>query len=165
MRDQKKIDALKMKIGVDKLSLAAYEERLVELEAESEYWEPKEYRRYFTMTSRGHVISDTHDNMETDFGRIDIGNFFKTEEEAKDRIQLLRVLANGKKSCAGFVPDWGDDDQVKYRVTLDVLLNTWVAACYQYEGALLYFPTREVAQTFLDNMSDDDKRIYFRGFN
>ena len=61
---------------------------------ESTRWKPEKFQNYYHVGGDGFVYSDTWANgSAVDNGRFEIGNCFKTEEEAKRAVEYLKALA------------------------------------------------------------------------
>ena len=61
---------------------------------ESTRWKPEKSQNYYHVGGDGFVYSDTWANgSAVDNGRFEIGNCFKTEEEAKRAVEYLKALA------------------------------------------------------------------------
>ena len=67
---------------------------------------------YYFVNDRGRTIRTTYSNGIEDSFRIDIGNFFLTEEEAKFEAERLKVITRMKKYS--FEQYWSDENQAKF---------------------------------------------------
>ena len=56
-------------------------------------WKPETDQKYYTMGSDGSVTDDDWCGLSIDLNRFNIGNCFKTEEEAERVVEYLKALA------------------------------------------------------------------------
>ncbi len=78
----------------------------VEIEEDSRRWEPNYDDEYYYVEGRGYVETDTWQDWNVDIGRYNIGNCFKTHEEAEFMIEKLRVLAELKEFAEPRDAEW-----------------------------------------------------------
>lgn len=74
-----------------------------------------------------------------------IGNYFRTEEEAEKYGDYLIALQIIKDDAKGFVPDWKNDNQLKYCGFYHYVKNVFIydyGCSVQVQGAI-YFKTKE----------------------
>lgn len=107
MKDTNKEQAMKELEQLKK----EFDERTKKLEEiinqkESVVWKPKEFNTYLYINSVGEISYDTWTNYGADENRYNIGNCYKTDQEARDardaqiiltRLQRLADEMNGKK--------------------------------------------------------------------
>ena len=63
-----------------------------------ETWKPKLYQGYYYVHISGNVLSTTNTNDESDKKNFDVGNFFKSYQDAKIAANLVReAFSNSKK--------------------------------------------------------------------
>ena len=58
---------------------------------ESRVWKPEDREKYYYIDGYSCVVEDTWEGLEADIDRFDIGNAFKTKEEAKIALERARV--------------------------------------------------------------------------
>lgn len=56
-------------------------------------WKPEIDQKYYCMVDSGPVVDDYWNDVGIDHSRFEIGNCFKTEEEAKQVLEYLKALA------------------------------------------------------------------------
>lgn len=118
---------------------------------EGERWRAYKGDLYWYVSSYGEARDATCSGMElycsTDDCRYSIGNYFKTEEEAKKAVEWLKAFTVLRDDTKGFKPDWWNCDKeqwvVEYRPHDDVQL---VADYYRYvQNGVIYFATKDDA--------------------
>lgn len=57
-----------------------------------ERWKPEDGERYFIVGSRGYVMESEWKGYTMDYARYDIGNCFKTEEQAERAAEQIKAL-------------------------------------------------------------------------
>lgn len=108
-------------------------------------WRAECSETYWYLDDHGATLSNTDWDEYTDSFRYSVGNYFKTEEEAKTHKEYLlakQVLLDDTK---GFVPDWKNFTQAKFEVFYDhggKTLDYLEAGDFQTIGAI-YFETEE----------------------
>lgn len=88
-----------------------------------------------TTTDREYDMNDRH---------FSIGNYLKTEEEAKKARDWLKAFTVLRDDTEGFKPDWNNGTEKKYFVTHDHSTEElWVGSDSKYQNKLIYFKSRE----------------------
>lgn len=79
-------------------------EKQVETEEEGKRWKPEEGDYYYCLNSTGEVRGepDYLEQYEEDTKKIEIGNYFKTEEEAEFMVEKLKVIEELKEFAEPF---------------------------------------------------------------
>lgn len=86
---------------------------------ESRRWRAGEGERYWCVQSDGEKADDYEDKMDVDDLRYELGNYFKTEEEAQKAANWLKAFTVLRDDTKGFKPDWENDEQAKWYVLYD----------------------------------------------
>ena len=105
-------------LGIAVESVLANDWEVVE---ESKVWKPKKGEKYWCIYSAGNILDDTNDNTKTDEDRFSIGNYFKTEEEAQQMVEKLKVIKELKDFALEKNEeeiDWNNVEQDKYTLVL-----------------------------------------------
>lgn len=98
---------------------------------DNEYKERAEYREnYYYITSGGGIYEEIEDNCEADDDYFEIGNYYFTEEEAKEELEKMKIRAKlkrlaerlnfektGKKEITA--KEWKNDDITKVVIAYD----------------------------------------------
>ena len=133
-------------------------------------WKPKEKELYFYIISNGDIEFSYYKNKSiNDKSRIcNIGNFFKTDEEAKHMVEKLRVikelgdfaLENNEEEI-----DWENRGEANYLITYNYACKELETAYYYYTQYIpfnIYFTSREVARKAIETIGEDRiKKYYF----
>lgn len=83
---------------------------------EHKRWRAEEGETYFLVDGFGDLDNDTEDRMYWDDFRWSTGNYFKTKQEARRYRDYLLAYQELRDLAEGFVPDWEDQDQLKYHI-------------------------------------------------
>lgn len=125
-------------------------------------WKPEKFQNYYHVGGDGFVYSDTWANgSAVDNGRFDIGNCFKTEEEAERVAEYLKALAVVRGDATSkFVKDKGN-----WFVGYDTILKSLKPSFNVYEVrngvfGLPYFATKEDAQRSIETHKDEWLTIF-----
>ena len=111
---EKKLEALKVEF------LGKLEELKKEAEMQKKQEEWKFGEKYFYISQTGRVIQDTFTEHRIDTARKNFGNFFPMKERAEQVAKKMRLLLRLEQLhdmlCPDYVPDYEDDDEVKFYV-------------------------------------------------
>ena len=131
-------------------------------------WKPEENEKYYYLYSYGKIDEDTWDNTNTDRIRYEIGNCFKTREEAKFAIERLKVIADLKRFALehnGEEIDWRKNEQTKYCLCFEHDVNrVGIHSFYivQHSSEQIYFTSETTAQQAIKEIGEERiKKYYF----
>lgn len=133
-------------------------------------WKPREKELYFYINSNGDIEFSYYKNKSiNDKSRIcNIGNFFKTDEEAEHMVEKLKIirelqdfaLENNDKNV-----DWRDKCTGKYFITYDFYDEEISIASYTFRNFLpfnIFFTSKEIAQKAITKIGKERlERYYF----
>lgn len=142
---EKKLEALKAEF------LGKLEALRKKAEAQKKQKEPKLGEKYFYIGQFGGAILDTFTQHPTDIARKNLGNFFPTEERAEQVAKKMRLLLRLEQLhdmiCPDYVPDYEDDDEVKFHVYFNHLQGKYDISCStsMENPCMVVFETRENA--------------------
>ena len=141
------------------------------VEEKKKYWKPKKDEKYYFITAYEYdvcVMDDMNDEVIVDDNRINMGNCFKTEEEAEHMVEKLKVIhelqkfafENNEKEI-----DWNDIKQYKCFLIYDtddkkicVDYRTYV----KNEPFNIYFTSFNLARQAIAKIGEDRiKKYYF----
>lgn len=81
-------------------------------------WRAENGEKYWICSYAGSCRILTEENDESDLGCYNLGNYFKTEEEAKRELNYILTRQRVKDAIAelngDWKPDWSDSEQAKY---------------------------------------------------
>ena len=118
---------------------------------ERKRWRPKKGGQYWCVQSDGGVVYDHEIKIDVDDERYEIGNYFKTEEEAQRTAEWFKAFAVLRDDTKGFKPDWRDDDQEKWSVVYDHEVGTMSPVnYYTSQKSVLYFATQDDAEKSIE---------------
>lgn len=135
----------------------------IEEHKKEQVW-PQRGDGYYYITSQGNIFHDVFDNIDNgyDKGRLNLGNFFKTKEEAEFKVEQLKVLHE--------IEQLADDNQLWnnsnfhysfcYKHSIDkIVAEHWNS--YQNVPNIYYFKTYESAQAAIDKIGEDRLKKYY----
>lgn len=123
-------------------------------------WRPKYNDDYFLVDGIGQVINNTWEDDEIDKWRYSQRNVFRTRKEAEQHLAVLKaraaILDHADEVNEGWVPDWSDDEDIKYCVYYDHSIrclstydNVW-----SQEPVIVNYKSREAAQDAINKVGD-----------
>jgi hypothetical protein len=130
---------------------------------ESKVWKPKKNEGYYY-----HIFVDaeytTWYGDDFDNERYEIGNYFKTREEAQFQVEKLKVIAELKRYALENNEcelNWGERKS-KYYIYCDCedmkLRVNWVW-CYKSNG--IYFSSRDIAEKAIETIGEERLMKYY----
>ena len=152
-------------LGINVESALADDWEVIE---ESKVWSPKKGEKYWYIFNAGDIVDDTNDNSKTDEDRFSIGNYFKTQEEAKHMVEKLKVikelkdfaLENNEEEI-----DWNNEEQKKYSFNYNLRSKEFyfiTNLCIKESPASVYFTSEELAKQAIETIGEDQiKKYYF----
>lgn len=139
-----------------------------EVVAESKVWKPKEAELYFYYDNEGLIYESIYYGDSIDERRLDLGNCFRTRQEAKHMLEKLKVI----KELRDFALqnneaeiDWKNKKQEKNIIVYNpgfqtITSNVWYST--QYIPFNIYFTSKEIAQKAIETIGEDRiKKYYF----
>lgn len=92
-------------------------------------WAPSNGEQYYTIGQDFNVSPQIWNNHPLDKQVYRAFNYFKTEERAeqvaKKLKRLLKLEHYHDMFCPDYVPDWDNEEELKYYVYFDNLVNKW----------------------------------------
>lgn len=129
---------------------------------ESTRWKPEKFQNYYHVGGDGFVYSDTWANgSAVDNGRFEIGDCFKTEEEAKRAAEYLKALAVVRGDATGKFAR----DRNNFYVYYDIISNHLAVGVsfYDLENGIFglpYFATTEGAKRSIEQHKNEWLTIF-----
>lgn len=134
-------------------------------------WKPEIGQPYHYINSTGGVVFSHWDNSYNENYYYDMGNIFKTQQEAQEaldtgwvakrkaEVKLLRFIAENDLE---FEPDWDSDNENKCYVLYshDNRGFQVTGSCRHQHSILPYFKSREDAQKVIDAMTPELKILF-----
>lgn len=139
-----------------------------EVVEESKVWKPEKDGHYYYYDNDGRTYQSSYCEDSIDKCRLEFGNCFKTQEEAKHMAEKLKVI-NELKNFAlennAEEIDWRDKCIGKYFITYDFYDEEISVASYTFRNFLpfeIYFTSRETAQKAIKAIGEYRiKKYYF----
>jgi hypothetical protein len=140
-----------------KQKIADIEKKIEEKKMETGRWKPEEGDTYWFVTLYGQAAHDIWDNELIDNKRYEIGDLFKTKEEAEFAIEKLKVIAELKEYEEPKDREW-DGVNLHYYFYYNCGMKEIGIACnYSFKSEHIYFESKEKAEQAIDSI--DEKRI------
>ena len=131
-------------------------------------WKPKKGNKYYYIGSAGSIFNyDCREDI-LDAAHFNIGNYFKTEEDAKHILEKLKVIHELQKFAyennEGEI-DWKNFNQCKYYLVYDTedeeLYVDYAVYCKR-EPLNIYFTSFKIAKRAIEAVGEDRiKKYYF----
>ncbi len=129
---KKKLEALKVEF-LGKLEALRKEAEAQKKQEEPKPWKPERGEEYFAVEDVADVVPYTYCEDSIDEYNIQLGNCFRTKERAEQVTKKMRLLLRLEQLhdmlCPDYVPDYGDDDEVKYHVYFNHLQGKYNISC------------------------------------
>nr|DAV82847.1 MAG TPA: hypothetical protein [Caudoviricetes sp.] len=122
--------------------------------------EVRTFGEYYYVIDVGHAgyLEDGSYRPNDTLGRMEIGNIFKTKEEAEKYLEYLKAKTIIKQDAKGFKPDWNSDWQSKFSGYWNCNKNeavvTWTISSKSSE---IYFSSREDVEESFKKHPDEWK--------
>ena len=167
----------------DKFVFTSIENALAEdweiVEEKKKYWEPKKDEKYYYITDCGDVDNHLYSNLvvNDDYlyanwlierARFNIGNYFKTKEEAEHMVEKLKVIHELQKFAYENNEreiDWNNFSQNKFYLIYDSEVNNILVdyfSCTRTNSFNIYFTSFKVAKKAIEAVGEDRiKKYYF----
>lgn len=129
---------------------------------ESKVWKPE--KNYWLIDNSG-VCNFNYNDDSTDKFLYNIGNCFKTKEEAEFAVEKLKVITEFKRFALENNKcelDWNDEFQEKYSIYYNVKkrkidIEYWCI----YKENTIYFSSKEIAERAIKAIGEDRLKKYY----
>ena len=134
------LEQLKRELLENKNKCIQIEKKIEELEKQEikVRWRAKEDEDYYYFTSCGEIYVDYEGYCDTDNRRYELGDYFKTEEDAKKAVEKFKIYTQLKDLALrlnkGEKINWSDSTQHKWVIVLDNSKNILSNYAYTYIG-------------------------------
>ena len=118
---------------------------------------------YFVIYNDGCVGRSTYENDCTDLARIEMGNCFSTEEEAKFALERLKVLAEMRKFAEPFNTKFNNVKGHYYIYYDSVNRKLAVDSVRSIRCGELYFESQEKAKECINTVGEDRIKKFYIG--
>lgn len=138
-----------------------------EVVEERKVWKPRIGESFWVIDYDGYIYY-LNDNKLQKSGFVTIGNYFKTEEEARHMVEKLKVI----KELQDFALenntekiDWKNNKQLKFFINFDCYSNRVGYSCTDDTKPVplnIYFTSRELALKAIEKVGEERiKKYYF----
>lgn len=128
---------------------------------EGKRWRAGGDERYWCVQSDGEVVETCDIWAGIDDEHYELGNYFKTKEEAQKAAEWLKAFAVLRDDTKGFKPDWTDEDQEKWSVEYGHDGVQLITECYRFtQEGIIYFATAEDAEKSIET-HEREWRVYY----
>ena len=156
---------LKQELEKTKNKCAEIEKKIKELEIKVR-WRAREGEKYYYFCGHGEICADRDGPYKIDTGRYNLGNYFKTEEEAENVVEKIKIYTQLKDLALrlnrGKKMDWNNSAQSKWCIILGFFNNTFGCSCiytrpeigqiYCLDGNFLKEAKREIGEENLKKL-------------
>lgn len=131
----------------------------------SKVWKPESNERYYALTSFGNICKSKNSS-KIDDKCYEIGNCFKTEEEAKFALEKQKVITELKRFALENNEcelDWKDYGQKKYCIEYDCANDCFINNKYRFrvKGSDIYFSSENIAKQAIETIGEDRLKKYY----
>lgn len=124
-------------------------------------WRAKEGERYWCMQTDGEVAEDHEIGTDIDDMRYELGNYFKTEEEAQKAAEWLKAFTTLRDDTKGFKANWKDGGQLRWGVVYNYDTNRLsVYLTFGIQDGVIYFATENDALESIKKHEQEWKIFY-----
>ena len=135
-------------------------EEIERLKKEQEH-KPRYKEKYWFISLSNGVLSCLWFDDLIDKTRYELGNVFKTKEEAEFRFEQIKVEAVLKRFARHFVVDKGN-----FMLRYDHYRNEILIEDFGFiQFSNIYFPTKEIAKKAIDTIGEERIKKYYFGVN
>lgn len=128
-------------------------------------WKPEDGEIYFYLYGTGSIHVDRWNNCDIDCSRYELGNCFKTREEAEFALEKLKVITELKRYALEHNEkeiNWNDEDQDKFGLyfcheSKKILINTYNFSQHNF----IYFTSKEIARAAIKEIGEDRLKKYY----
>lgn len=164
------VTTLKQQLEAAQNEITKLKQSIEKAEAENNVW-PKEGDEYYLIGSYGKIGYEHFSSKNiVDNMRIDIGNCYKTKEEAEQAVEKMKVMAEIKRLAdkswkeAGAEIDWSDDNTskyfVRYNMEYDVVVVDWNSIIKNIND--FYFHSEQKAKEAIDKIGEERLKSVFK---
>ena len=137
--------------------------------SESKVWKPEDGEIYFCcLLGTCSIHADRWNNCDIDCSRYELGNCFKTEEEAEFALERQKVITELKRYALEHNEkeiDWYDHCVLKYYIQYDYVNNKLNIVSTRYSKSnisSMYFISDKIAQSAIEAIGEERiKKYYF----
>lgn len=129
---------------------------------ESRVWKPEKHERYYYIDGYGNVAADNWDDYEVDIDRLNVGNVYRTSEEAELALEKIKVKAELERYALEHndpKKEAWDGNSYHYEIVCAYLSKEGVSVSTNtgpYRGeSITYFTSKEIAENAIEEVGED----------
>lgn len=128
-------------------------------------WKPEDNEKYFYVSGRGVINICRWINDTTDNGCYEIGNCFKTKEEAEFALEKAKVEAELRRFAEEnneYEIDWEDDDQEKWCMHYSYGDgDVYFTNAYWHKRNDIYFSSKKIGVQAVNSIGKERLKKYY----
>lgn len=147
-----------------------FKKLLEKVNKENRVWKPEDREKYYYIDGYSCVVEDTWEGLEVDIDRFDIGNAFKTKEEAKIALERARVKTELQRYALEhnetLREKWDREGTYQhYSIVFDNEKKkiATIDAYFLQEESTTYFTSREIAYNAIEAVGEERILKYIFG--
>lgn len=164
---RKKQEKQNAHIKMQEEKIEEYKKQIEELKKEDAVWKPKQDKQYYYI-ALGDVEWSKFNN-DVDEDNYEIGNCFKTKEEAEKVVRHLKTRAKLQRIAdrlnKGQEIDWKDTEQPKYEISYNCtheIIDNISSPYYKIQGAI-YCLDRDFKNIAIKEIGKEELIAYLKG--
>lgn len=127
-------------------------------------WKPELNEMYYAISDVVNIF-ETRNNSEIDDKRHNIGNCFKTKEEAEFALEKQKVFTELKRFALENNEcelDWKNYEQTKYTIKYDCYHECIITNDhYHVKASDIYFSSEDIAKQSIEKIGEDRLKKYY----
>lgn len=166
---RKKQEKQNAHIKMQEEKIKEYKKQIEELKKEDVLWKPKVNKTYYRIYGDGNIIDVFWVDTCTDRNSFEIGNCFKTKEEAEKVVRHLKTRAKLQRIAdrlnKGQEIDWKDTEQPKYEISYNCtheIIDNISSPYYKIQGAI-YCLDRDFKNIAIKEIGKEELTAYLKG--
>lgn len=132
---------------------------------ESKIWKPEYGKIYYCIVNdKETIIISGWNNDTVDNNRYELGNCFKTREDAKFALEKQKVIIELKRFALENNEcklDWNNLKQKKYSLSFDYFSKHIHSYSNNVKGSDVYFSSKEIARKAIETIGEDRLKKYY----
>lgn len=130
------------KSTLEKFNILLDSDWFEEIPEDYKRWRAGELESYYSLIGSGTIYEELEAHCPADDCRYSIGNYFKTEEEAKKAIEWLKAFTTLRDDTKGFKLNWKDGSQLRWGVEYNYDTNRLsVYLTFGVQAGIIFFAT------------------------
>lgn len=139
----------------------------IEQEDSKRVWKPSGHEKYFVIAGNGEVCMPSWSADNEDYERWEMGNVYRTREEAKAAVTkqkaLVRINRYIEEHFGKWEPDWESTDEYKYHITYRHYSKSFTyeyCQTLQFCSLIPFLKEESHAEQLIEDMEGDLRCIF-----